>query len=284
MDIFRLYNYDLIFIHRESCPFGPPIFEWLIYKLKKPIIFDFDDAVFLPNFNPVNSFYRFLKSQTKTKKIVRMSKKIIVSNGFLEEYARRFNSRVYVIPTPIDTEKFRPLCEKKRKDLIIGWIGSPTTFSYLSIIFEPIQKLSRKYEFIFKIIGAGTPVFIPGVKIENYEWNLKKEVENFQSIDIGVYPLPDTEWVKGKAAFKAIQYMAVGVPVVASPVGMTNEIIQDDVNGFFAKSNEEWVEKISRLIESLDLRKKIGFAGRRTVEEKFSVKENARKYLKILRS
>ncbi|MFC1667380.1 glycosyltransferase family 4 protein [Candidatus Omnitrophota bacterium] len=280
-DILRLHNYDLIFIHREACPLGPPIFEWLIYKTKKPIVFDFDDAIFLPNFNTVNRIYSFLKFPSKTKRITKMSSVVIVSNAFLEQYASKFNQHVHVIPTPVDVTKF-VATKKDSKQITIGWIGSFTTSLYLPIIFNVMQELGRKYDFIFKIIGAEKPIFIPGVKVENREWSLEKEVQNFQDIDIGIYPLPDTLWTQGKGAFKAIQYMSVAVPVVSSPVGMNRGLIQDGINGFLASSDEEWVEKISRLIEDPGLRHKIGLAGRRTIEEKFSVKVNAPRFLKIL--
>ncbi len=273
IDILAVFKYDVVFIHRESYPFGPPFFEWLIHKFKKPIIFDFDDAIFLQNFNPANRIYRFLKFSSKTKKIVNMSSAVIVANKFLEEYALRYNSRVYIIPTSIDTEKFT-IKKRDAGKLVIGWIGSPTTSPYLNIIFDAMRKLSGRYDFVFKIVGAGKPVVIKGVNIQNCDWQLEREILDFQSIDIGVYPLPDTLWVRGKAAFKAIQYMSVGVPVVASPVGMAKEIIQDGVNGFLAGSDEEWVKKISILIEDRDLRARIGLEGRKTAEQKFSVKAN----------
>jgi len=282
-DIIRLCRYSLVFIHRESCPFGPPIFEWLIYKAKKPIIFDFDDAIFLENFNPVNNFYRFFKFPSKTKRIIRMSKAVIVANRFLKEYADKFNKNVYVVPTCIDIEKFN-VPGKNNGRLVIGWIGSPTTAPYLKIIFHVMQRLSWKYDFIFKIVGAGEEISIKGVKVENFAWQLSKEVEDFKSIDIGVYPVPDTLWVYGKAGFKAIQYMSVGAPVVASPVGMIKEIIQDGVNGFLADSDEDWIKKLSRLIEDFQLRQRIGLNGRKSVEKKYSVSINAQEFIDIIKN
>ena len=147
-----------------------------------------------------------------------------------------------------------------------------------------MQQLSKKYDFVLKIFGAGETINIPGVKVENYDWHLEKEVEYFQFIDIGIYPLIDTLWVRGKAGFKAIQYMAVGVPVVASLIGMNKEIIKDGVNGYLARTEKEWIEKISKLMEDSNLRKKIGLEGRKTVEEKFSVKANVHTYLDIIKA
>jgi len=282
LDIIRLPMYDLVFIHRESCPFGPPIFEWLICKFKKAIIYDFDDAVFLENYNLANKFYRFFKFPSKTKDIIRMSAVVIVPNLFLKEYVSKFNKNVHILPTPIDSDKFK-ITKRASDKVVIGWIGSFTTAPYLKLIFNVMQELSKKYKFTLKICGAAGPINIPGVEIENHDWCLEEEVGHFQSIDIGIYPLADTLWERGKAGFKAIQYMSVGVSVVASSIGMNKEIIQNGVNGFLVSSDEEWVEKISRLIDDPALREKIGFAGRKTVEGKYSVKINAPKYLEIIK-
>jgi len=281
-DVFRLHKYDVVFIHREACPLGPPVFEWIVHLLGKPIIFDFDDSIFLQNFNPTNSFYRFLKFPSKIKTIIKMSSKVIVANGFLEEYARKFNKAVYVLPTPINTKKFF-VAKRISDQLTIGWVGSPTTAPYLQIIFNVMKILSNKYDFILKIIGGDQKINIPGVKVENHGWQLEREVKDFQDIDIGLYPLPDNLWVRGKAGFKAIQYMSAGVPVVASSVGMIKEIVQDKVTGFLASSEMEWIDKISALIENPELRRKIGLAGRKVVEDKFSVRANVSKYIEILK-
>ena len=187
------------------------------------------------------------------------------------------------MPTSIDTDKFNVAINRRPEALTIGWIGSFTTAPYLKIIFPVMQRLSQRYNFILKIVGAGREVFIEDVKIENIAWKLEREVEDFQSIDIGIYPLEDSLWAAGKAGFKAIQYMAVGTPVVASPVGMTKELIRDGINGFLAESEEEWVAKISRLIEDTELCQRIGLNGRKTVEEKYSTAVNARRYIEIIK-
>ena len=281
-DILMLYKYDLVFIHREACPFGPPIFEWLIYKSNKPIIFDFDDAIFLKNFNPINRIYRFLKFPSKTSMIIKMSSAVIVANKFLLEYSAALNTKTNIIATSIDIEKFC-VVKKTNNRIIVGWIGSPTTALYLKIIFNVMQSLSRKYDFILRIVGAGREISIPGVKIENCDWQLNREIEDFQSLDIGIYPMPDTLWTRGKAGFKAIQYMAVGVPVVASSVGIINEIIQHGVNGFLADNDRQWIESIAHLTEDRFFREKIGLAGRKTVKEGFSVQVNAHRFIAALK-
>jgi len=283
LDTVSARQYDVIFIHREACPLGPPFFEWLLHKFNKFIIFDFDDAIFMQNFNPANRLYSFMKFPSKTKSIIKMSSSVIVANRFLEDYARKYNSNVHIIPTVIDTEKFVPSKKNRSLVVIIGWIGSPTTAPYLRIIFNALQKLRKSHDFVLKVVGAGENISVKGVQVDNVDWRLKTEIEDFQGIDIGVYPIMNNPWAFGKAGFKAIQYMSVAVPVVASPVGITKEIIQDGVNGFLAASEEGWIEKLSALIENEGLREKIGLAGRKTVEEKFSVKVNAPKFVEIIK-
>lgn len=288
IDIFRLLSYDIIFIHRESSPFGPPVFEWIVSKIRKSIIYDFDDAIFLKNVSPSNKFLSVFKNPGKVEKIIKMSDHIIVSNKYLLDYTKKLNSRVSIIPTPIDTEKF--ICNecinptKNKNKIVVGWIGSITTAGYLKTLYPIFSRLSKKYNYTLKIVGAGVLIDLSGVNIESKEWELESEYDDYRSLDIGVYPLPDDEWAKGKAGFKTICYMAVGVPCVASPIGMNKEIIQDGVNGFLSNSEDEWLEKLSLLIENPELRKKIGLAGRKTVEKKYSVNVNAPRYLEVLRS
>jgi len=282
LDMAKIRDYDIIFIHRDACPCGPAFFEGIIHMLKKPIIYDFDDAIFMQNFSSANRLYRFFKFPSKTKRIIQMSSAVIVANSFLWEYARKFNESVYIIPTPIDTDRFN-LDKGCTPALTIGWIGSPTTSPYLNVVYGALEKLSKKYDFVLKVVGAEKAVSIAGLKVENYEWQLEREVGDFKDIDIGIYPLPDTPWTRGKAAFKAIQYMAVGKPVVASAVGMTKELIQDGLNGFLAYSESEWEEKLSTLIEDSQLRARMGEAGRRVVEDLYSVSVNAPKLLTIIK-
>lgn len=284
-DAINALRYDIIFVHLEVYPFGPPLFEYFWAILGKRIIYDLDDAIYLKNASKANWVLRSLKCPSKIPLLIRWSKRVIVCNFYLKEYATRFTdeSKIEVIHTSIDTEKFIPLNNKSEKEkLTIGWIGSHSTAIYLERLTAILQKLSRKYNFVLRIIGAGSAVNIPEVGIENLEWTLKNDIENFQSLDIGIYPLIDCEWIKGKTGFKTIQYMSVGVPCVVSNVGSNKEIVSDGVNGFLADTDDEWMEKLSLLIDDRQLRQKIGEAGRNTVEERYSLKINAPKMLRII--
>ncbi|MBL7196546.1 MAG: glycosyltransferase family 4 protein [Candidatus Omnitrophica bacterium] len=282
IDIVRAASYDIIFIHIEAFPFGPPLLEFIFYVMGKPIIFDFEDAIYLPSPDK-KSIFRWLRFPRKFYLNINLSTHVLVCNNYLKKKLAAYNPNITVIPTSIDTVKFRPKDYKPSNgDLVIGWIGSHTTLPCLKLIIPALQKLSKKYKFILKIVGGGAEIEIPGVKVINEKWALQKDVENFQSLDIGIYPLPDNEWAMAKTPFKTIQYMSVGVPTVASCVGGNREIIEDGINGFLTSSEEEWIEKLSLLIENPQLRQKLGIAGRKTVEERYSLNINAPRFMEVL--
>ena len=283
-DIFTAVKCDIIFIHLEAFPFGPPIFEWILSKMRKKIIYDLDDAIYMGITSSANRFLRRLKCPSKINTILKMSSFVITCNNYLADYAKKYNKNVIAIHTSVDTEKFKPDSKEKGRDITIGWIGSHSTARYLEGVKEVFLKLGSKYKFNLKIIGAGNHnIKIDGVNVMNIEWNLKDDIKQFQSLDIGVYPLPEDEWIRGKAGFKTIQYMSVGVPCVVSDVGANRSIVKDGINGYLAKTESEWVEKLSILVNSQELRQRIGSAGRITAEGKFSVKANAPRYLEIIK-
>ncbi|MFH1045755.1 MAG: glycosyltransferase family 4 protein [Candidatus Omnitrophota bacterium] len=284
-DLVRADQYDLVFIHLEAFPIGPPLFEWLCTRLKRPLVFDLDDAIFMKHKVGSNKIINFLKYPAKIPAIIRLSSEVIVCNDYLKSYAARYiqEEKIHVIPTSLDVTKFQPQ-EGRKSDaaLTIGWIGSHTTAPYLELLRAVFQDLSRKYDFTLKVVGAARPFTIPGVKVINADWSLSRDIAEFQSLDIGVYPLADDEWIKGKTGFKTCQYLAVGVPCVVSNAGRNKEIIRDGENGFLASNEKEWVEKLSRLIEDEGLRQKFAREGRKTVEERFCIQVNAARFLAVL--
>jgi len=282
-DIFKAIKYDIIFVHIEAFPFGSPLFELIFRAMGKPIVFDFEDAIYLASTDKRN-ILKWLRSPGKFYLNLRLSAHVMVCNNYLREKLLSYNPDITVIPTAINTDKFKLKADKPQKgDILIGWIGSHTTLPCLKQIIPVLQKLSKKYKFTLKVVGGGSDLEIQGIKVINEKWALEKDVENFQSLDIGVYPLPDNEWSMAKTPFKTIQYMSVGVPTVASRVGGNKEIIEDGVNGFVASSEEEWIEKLSLMIEKPELRRRLGAAGRKTVEERYSLAVNAPKFLEVLK-
>lgn len=281
-DILRCMSYDIVFIHREAFPFGPNLIENIFKLLGKKIILDFDDAIFLP-YAKKSKFALKITQKDRIINLIKLADHVIVGNNYLYYFVKPINNNVSLLPTPIDTDKFTlKICTE---DIItIGWVGSFSTSEYISEVEEAIKNLSKRYKLKFRIVGSGKNIKISSVNVENVEWSLKNEVIDFQKIDIGIYPLPNDLWARGKCGFKAIQYMSCGVPVVASSVGVNKEIITDGVNGFLVETQEDWIKKIELLINNKELRDRIGKEGRKIVEEKYSVSVNFPKLLKIIQN
>lgn len=280
-------RFDAYFVYREAYPFGPPFFETVLsHAGGRPLIYDFDDAIFLSNSSEANRFASALKYPQKVPAIIRRSALVLAGNDYLADYARRFSASVAVVPTCVDTNVFVPRTTPRPAGapLVLGWIGTPTTAAYLKSLSASLCRLSALHDFEVRVSGSGRTVQFPGVKTVNQPWSLDREVELFNTCDVGVYPLTDDEWAKGKCGFKAIQFMACGVPVVAAAVGVNKEIIQDGVNGFLASSEGEWDRKIGLLLGDAGLRARFGAAGRKTIEERYSLAVNAPKLVTLVRN
>ena len=281
----EISNYDLVFLYREAVPAGPPVIERAIAKRGIPIVYDFDDAIFLPNVSEANQRISFLKKPERVAELLRLSTQVVAGNEFLADYARRHHPDVTVLPTAVDTDYFVPRrrADAAARDLVVGWIGSPTTFQYLKALVPALRDTALDHRFMLRVSGAGEPVSFEGLRVEDVPWALADEVTLFNTLDIGVYPLNDDDWARGKCGFKAIQCMACGVPVVAQAVGVNREIITDGENGFLASSPAEWKQKLGRLLTDATLRKRFAAAGRQTIEERYSVRVVAPRLEAVLR-
>jgi len=282
-DVMRSGSYDVVFIHLEAFPLGPPVIEWFFSLRGVPIVFDLDDALFLPRDGTVYPMLKWLRMPQKIPAILRWSRCVITTNDHLRTYAQQFNAHVSVIPTCVDIRQFTvPMHRPQRARPLLGWVGSHSTAPYLELVKPVLARLAERYAFTFRIVGSLRPFRVPGVEVIQVPWSLANEVTSFQELDVGVYPLPTAPWVLGKAGFKAIQYMAVGVPCVASDVGRNREIIQDGVNGLLASSQEEWYAKLAQLLTDPLLCQRISLAGRKTVEERFANHLYVSSYVEIL--
>jgi glycosyltransferase involved in cell wall biosynthesis len=286
-ELFSIRNYDLVFLYREAIPIGPPFIERQIARLGIPIVYDFDDAIFLPAVSEANQAVSFLKNPERVAEILSLSRQVTVGNEFLAAYARQFNPRVTVIPTVVDTDRFVPragAAHQAGHQPVVGWIGSPTTFRYLESIKDVLAAVAARHPFTLKVSGAGRDVNFPGVDVQVVPWSMADEVSLFNTCDIGVYPLTDDDWSRGKCGFKAIQCMACGVPVVAAAVGVNREIITHGVDSMLAATPQEWIEHLGTLLTDVDLRRRMAVAGRQTIEARYSLRVTAPQLAAVLRT
>jgi len=287
-DLRLLEEADLVFVHREAMPVGSPIIERRIARSEIPVVYDFDDAVFLPKEGSLHPWTKRLRNPGKVNEIIALSALTIAGNEFLADFARQHTKNVEILPTPIDTDRFRPPedndSEQERPENpipVIGWIGNPTGVPYLDVLRPVFQRLKEEMAFTVRVIGGRWEC--PGVRVESKPWSLETEVADSQAIDIGIMPLRDSPWARGKCAFKLIQYMSCGKPVVASPVGMNPKVVKDGVQGYLAATEEEWVEKLGRLVQDPALRREMGKQGRKLVESEYSVRVMAPRFVAALR-
>ena len=277
-------NYDIIFVQREALMIGSSFFERKIKNSKAKFIFDFDDAIWKLDTSAANKKWEWLKNPNKTKEIITASDLVIAGNSYLMNYALQFNSNVKLIPTTIDTDFHQPPSKKTNNDVItIGWSGSKTTIKHFESAIPVLLKLKEKYgkKIEFKVMGDDSFTF-DELDIIGIAWSHNSEVDIINSFDIGIMPLPDDEWAKGKCGLKGISYMSCAIPTILSPVGVNSEIIKHGENGFLANTDEDWLNYLSLLIENAELRKKLGENARKTVEEKYSVEVNKHLYLKAI--
>jgi glycosyltransferase involved in cell wall biosynthesis len=280
-DVRRARQFDAIFVQREAIMLGTAFFEKQFSKRSR-LIYDFDDSIWLLNVSEGNRPLAWLKRPAKTAEIIQMADLVIAGNAYLAEYAQSYNPDTVIFPTTIDTQSYqRKAYPGKPADKVcIGWTGSSTTFSEFSS-FEPMLKeIHDRYgdKVYVKVIGkADYPS--DHIPVKAAAWSSETEVEELSEIDIGIMPLQDTPWSRGKCACKGLQYMALGIPAVMSAVGVNREIVESGKNGFLCESREEWIEKLSLLIESPELRERLGQAGKQTVTERFSVDRLKEAYL-----
>lgn len=257
--VFR--KYDMVFVQRF---FLSKLLIKILKKKKAAVIYDFDDAIYLDKPGSHSNLER-------TAAMLKVSGHIIVSTPELESFCHQqgfYNTSV--ITTPVDVDRFSPKTVTPQKPLYIGWIGSPFTASFLKIIHKPLKEVSKKLPLKLLIIGAENGFRLEGVETEVHSWKYDEEPAMLEKMDIGIMPLPDEAYARGKGGYKLFQYMAAGIPVIASPVGINADIVHHGLNGFLANNQEEWVKYITLLAEDTALRSKTGLEGRRLAVEKYS--------------
>lgn len=291
-DAWRAGEYDIVFVQREAFMTGSTRFEKKFAASGAKLVFDFDDAIWNLDISDANKKFGWLKNPGKTAEIIAMSDLVIAGNQYLADYARRHNKNVVIIPTTIDTTEYsrnQTACSSRtvnvraqQPTVCIGWSGSITTIKHFEFAVPFLRELRKKYgeKITIKVIGDGSYVNTE-LGIRGIAWKKEDEIRELSSFDIGIMPLPDDEWAKGKCGLKGLQYMALGIPTIMSPVGVNTEIIRDGENGMLASGTAEWVGKLEQLIADDQLRKQMGEKARETVEKQYSVNAWKEKYLTL---
>jgi len=285
LDLFRSLAYDMVFIHRESFPLGPAWFERGLRLLGRRYVYDFDDAVFLPNAAAPNRLFARLKCPGKTATAARLSSITLAGNNYLADYARQAGAaRVEVLPTVVDTDAFSASEEQRSSgSVVIGWIGSTTTIQFLEPFLALWPRIREQApDVVLRIVG-GRPSGVLPEGVECVAWSLAGEIDELRRFDIGIMPMPDNPWTRGKCAFKAIEYMAAGVPAVCSPVGMNLELIEHGRTGFLPRTDDGWVETLTALVKDSQLRRTMGANGRAEIERNYSLKAARPRFLRAVR-
>lgn len=283
-EVFDVRKYDLIFVQREATFFGPGVFEWLFEKIGNiPMVLDLDDATYIryvsPSYGRLGSF---LKAFGKTDALIDRASAVTCGNRYIAAYVEGRGGNAVIVPTVVNTDEFRP-AERSHDVPVIGWIGTHSTFNVLKSFFPILESIGRKHRYLLKIVGAGVDkIDIDGIETANLKWSLEREISDFQSLDVGLYPITTThsmpaDWILAKSGFKAIQYMSVGVPFVMSPVGVCAEMGEPNVTHFNADTPEEWERALDKLLSDVILRKEMGRAGRHYSLENYSLTDQTEK-------
>ncbi len=278
--VLHCYAYDRVFIHRETCPAGPPIFEWIIAKVfRKKIIYDFDDAIWLTDDTGRNAIKDFLKWKGKVARICRWSRKVSCGNDYLCEFSLQYNAQSFINPTTIDMVKLNGRYHQHQPGkIIIGWTGSHTTLKYLYTIGDELKMVLENSEFLLSIICNKKPKWdIAGYRF--IEWNKNREVDDLLTFDIGLMPLPDDLWTRGKCGFKALQYLSLGIPALVSPLPVNKVIVDHGINGYYCTTPEDWITNIKGLATDTEKRKRFGENGRQKIRENYSTASNLNNFL-----
>ena len=285
IDLFRLHNYDIIYIHLWATPLGPPVFEWMIRKLSKNIVYDIDDMIYQSIDSSVNNLFFMLKGRNKPIALMKYADHVITCTPDLNDFAKQYCIHCTDISSTLDTVRFFPVNKYTNDNpVVIGWTGTHSTVPYLYLLTNVFIRLAKERTFKLLIIG-NFKFDMNGVDYKYLDWSEAEEAKQLQGIDIGVYPLPPNAWVMGKSGLKALTYMAFALPVVASNVGAAiNRVITDNENGYLVKTEDEWIDKLKHLIDHPIERERIGKNARQSVLNKFSVEANKPVYLNILKS
>jgi L-malate glycosyltransferase len=282
--LFSLKNYDLVYIHLWVTPFGPPLFEWMYSKLAKKMVYDIDDLVYL-KFDNTPWFVRQLKGYKKPIVLIKNADHVITCTPHLDKFVKQYNNQTTDISSTINTDLYKPKLNYNFKEVkpVVGWSGSHSTVWHMQTIYPALKKLKRELDFKLLVMGTDN-LQDDELDIECIAWKEEYEVAVISRFDVGIYPLPNKEFVLGKSSLKALQYMAIGIPTVATAIGTNFRVIENELNGILVNNDDEWIAALKDLINNETKRMQLGKSGAQRVENLFSVKANKAVYLHILNS
>jgi glycosyltransferase involved in cell wall biosynthesis len=268
----------MVLVHRKTFP---EVFAARLRRTAAPIVFDVDDAIDLPP--PAKAATAAARARyARNFRATALASDLVVCGN--REIAERLPHRRFeILATPIDTERFQPSALPPPSLPTLGWVGHSDNFGYLESIAPALREVAQRHPAMTLVVVADRKPEIAGVPVEFRSWSLETEVSCFAAMSVGLMPLLDTPWARAKCAFKAIQYMALGIPAVASPVGMNREVLRDGENGFLPGDEAAWVQTLDRLLGDAPLRARIGAAGRATVERDYSLAAVSTRLVSILR-
>jgi L-malate glycosyltransferase len=279
-------EYDAVLVNREATLIGPAIVERWVTRRGKPLIYLLDDPLYIPYRSPANGWLSYLKFFGKVKTLCRSSAVVLANSPSHFAFARRYNPNVWQIPSLVDGELYtgwKPRTHVARERVSIGWSGSPSTIANLQVVRRPLQALSARSDVELVMIGA--PDFgLPEVPHTRVQWRAETEVEDLRRLDVGLVPVPLTRWTPHKFYLKLIQYMALGIPPVATPLGSNATVITDGETGFLARDDAEWQRTVGRLVGDAELREQIGRRAAAVAHERFTLQSNAEKIVAAFRS
>ena len=277
-------SFDVLWIYAELFPYLPATFEKLASVRGKPIVYDFDDAFFQPYDDHPRTVVRRMLSG-KLKPLLGRAAACCCGNQYLRDYARPLCANSIVVPTVVDTDKYRPAVDARTHPLTIGWIGSPSTWVNVRPLLPVLEQAAKEHDARIRVVGAG----VAGRNdrspyVDFVDWNEDREVADVQAMDVGIMPLLDLPFQRGKSGYKIVQYMACGLPVVASPVGVNSTILRDGETGFLASTSHEWAGALDRLLRDGSLRERLGQAGRARAVESYSLASQTPRLIEVFRS
>jgi glycosyltransferase involved in cell wall biosynthesis len=276
VDAARLGAYDVVWVQTQAALIGPPVVEWLAHR-RSALVLDLDDPTYIERPSPVfGAFASILKGRGKADRIIRSCDYAVCGNPTVAAYIAGKGVPTTVLPTLVDPARFTPRAARPAGELVVGWMGTHSTFEYLSTLLPVFRRLAAAHRFRLRIIGSGHARFTAdGIPVEMRPWAIEREVEDLRSFDVAVYPIVADPWAEGKSGFKAIQYLSCGIPYVASPVGIVAHMGLPGITHLEARSEDEWFDGLSRLLADAALRDRMGQAGRRYAVERYSTRHAA---------